>query len=35
MCFLTCNAEGDLFASLIGQHLLGLGEETFPIFPLS
>lgn len=32
MCFLTHNAEGDLFASLIGQHLLGLGEKHFLSF---
>lgn len=35
MCFLTCNAEGDLFASLIEQHLLGLEEKPFHIFSLS
>lgn len=35
MCFLTRNAEGDLFASLIGQHLLGLEEKPFHIFSLS
>lgn len=29
MCFLTHNTEGDLFASLIGQHLLGLEEKHF------
>lgn len=32
MCFLTHNAEGDLFASLIGQHLLGLEEKHFLSF---
>ena len=34
-CFLTRNAEGDLFASLIGQHLLGLEAKAFHIFSLS
>lgn len=35
VCFLTRNAEGDLFASLIEQHLLGLEEKPFHIFSLS
>lgn len=33
--FLTRNAEGDLFASLIEQHLLELEEKPFHIFSLS
>lgn len=35
VCFLTGNAEGDLFASLIEQHLLGLEEKPFHNFSLS
>lgn len=34
-CFLTRNAEGDLFASLIEQHLLRLEEKPFHVFSLS